>query len=153
MLDSICDSIVDALTSAGINAVRKFPSQKLERNEQIVCVSLKSAVITASGLGNYIGFCWEDGVLKEMYGSKAELKMSLEIFSPTPDCGELRDSLSGQLGSITSMSVKSFEAGEVSFDSRSGMFRCECLAEASCCLVRSLVDSNLSGYGIEGEAL
>ena len=57
MFDTITDSIASALSGNGINAVTKFPVSKLDRTQTLVCVSIKSARITASGLGNYIGLC------------------------------------------------------------------------------------------------
>ena len=151
MFDGIIDSIVSALTAERINAVRKFPADKLERDNPIVCAALKTIEITASGLGNYIGLCRENGEIKEMYGSRAELALSLEIFSPTPDCNVFLTQLIKKLGSVEALSIKSFDAGEVSFDTRSGMFRCECIAKGSACLVRELADSDVSDFKLEGE--
>lgn len=151
MLDGIVDSIVSALTAEGINAVRKYPADKLDCDKPIVCAALKAVEITASGLGNYIGLCREDGEIKEMYGSRAELELSLEIFCPTPDCNAFAAELVKKLASIEALSVKSFNAGKVSFDARSGMFRCECIAKGSACLVRELTDSEVSDFRLEGE--
>lgn len=151
MFDSIIDSMAAALTAQGINAVRRFPADKLDSDAPVVCLGIKAAQLTASGLGNYIGLCRENGEIKEMYGSRAELMLSLEIFSPIPDCNAFLTELYKQLGGIESLSVKSFETGEVSFDSRSGMFRCECLAKGGACLVRELADSDVSDFRLEGE--
>ena len=151
MFDSIIDSMAAALTAQGINAVRRFPADKLDSDAPVVCLGIKAAQLTASGFGNYIGLCRENGEIKEMYGSRAELMLSLEIFSPIPDCNAFLTELYKQLGGIESLSVKSFETGEVSFDARSGMFRCECLAKGSACLVRELTDSDVSDFRLEGE--
>ena len=151
MFDSIIDSIVDALTAQGLNAVRRFPADKLDSDAPIVCVGIKAAQLTASGLGNYIGLCRENGEIMEMYGSRAELTLSLEVFSPTPDCNDFIAELVRQLESVQSLSVKSFDAGEVSFDARSGMFRCECIAKGCACLVRELADSDVLDFRLEGE--
>ena len=151
MFDGIIDSIISALTAEGINAVRKFPADKLDGDNPIVCAALKTIEITASGLGNYIGLCRENGEIKEMYGSRAELALSLEIFSPTPDCNAFIAELIRQLGSVASLSIKSFDSSEVSFDSRSGMFHCECIVKGGACLVRELADSDVSDFRLEGE--
>lgn len=151
MFDSIIDSIAAALTAQGINAVRRFPADKLDGDTPIVCLGIKAAQLTASGLGNYIGLCRENGEIKEMYGSRAELTLSLEIFSPVPDCNDFLTELVRQLGSVESLSVKNFDSGEISFDARSGMFRCECFAKGSACLVRELADSDVLDFRLEGE--
>ena len=151
MFDSIIDSIVEALTAQGLYAVRRFPADKLDSEAPLVCIGIKAAQLTASGLGNYIGLCRENGEIMEMYGSRAELTLSLEIFSPTPDCNAFIAKLIKQLGSVEALSVKSFDAGEVSFDSRSGMFRCECIAKGGACLVRELADSDVLDFKLEGE--
>ncbi len=151
MFEAIIDSVISALTAKEINAVRKYPADKLEREAPIVCVSLKTIEITASGLGNYIGLCRENGEIMEMYGSRAELTLSLEIYNPTPDVNAFRSELVRQLGSVEALSIKSFSAGEVSFDTKSGMFRCECAAKGCACLVRELADSEISDFRLEGE--
>ncbi len=151
MLEAIVDSVISALTAREINAVKKYPADKLEREVPLVCVSLKSVEITASGLGNYIGLCREDGEIVEMYGSRAELALSLEIYSPTPEVNAFRAELIKQLESIEALSIKSFAAGEVCFDAKSGMFRCECIAKGCACLVRELADSEISDFKLEGE--
>ena len=73
MLENIAIEIAEELNNAGINAVTAFNASELEDVSAFVCVGLKSARISSSGLGNYIGVCTEDGQLKEMYGEKAEL--------------------------------------------------------------------------------
>ena len=73
MLENIAIEIAEELNNAGINAVTAFNASELEDVSAFVCVGLKSARISSSGLGNYIGVCTEDGQLKEMYGEKASL--------------------------------------------------------------------------------
>lgn len=73
MLENIAIEIAEELNNAGINAVTAFNASELDDAAAFVCVGLKSARISSSGLGNYIGVCTKDGQLKEMYGEKAEL--------------------------------------------------------------------------------
>lgn len=154
MFELIPESIAEALTDANINAVTAFPASKLGREETVVCVSLKSARMSASGCGNYIGLCTEDGVVKEMYGSKAELVISLEIFSPAapltgkPRCAEYAGLVSERLRSIGGLSVTEFEFGGVHYDPDCEMFRSDCSAKATAFLVRELRDGELSAYGL-----
>ena len=60
MLDGVINNIVASLESSGINAVKKYPAVALDRDNTVVCVSLRSAAISASGCGNYIGLCSEN---------------------------------------------------------------------------------------------
>ena len=135
MFELIPESIVEALTAANINAVTKFPVSKLDRTAAVVCVSLKSARISASGCGNYIGLCTENGAVKEMYGSKAELVISLEIFSPAdpssgePGCAEYAGLVREEIRSIQGLNVTEFEFGDVYYDADSEMFRSDCAGE------------------------
>lgn len=154
MFELISESIVEALTAANINAVTKFPASKLDRTAAVVCVSLKSARIRASGCGNYIGLCTENGAVKEMYGSKAELVISLEIFSPAdprsgePGCAEYAGLVREEIRSIQGLNVTEFEFGDVYYDADSEMFRSDCAAKARTLLVRELRDGELSAYGL-----
>ena len=94
MLENIASEIAEELNNAGINAVAAFNASELDDAAAFVCVGLKSARISSSGLGNYIGVCTEDGQLKEMYGEKAELVLSLDVYSPAnadEGCSELAD--------------------------------------------------------------
>ena len=51
MFDSILDSVVGVLKSAGLNAVRSYPAAKLDRSAEYVCISLKKGEILADGKG------------------------------------------------------------------------------------------------------
>lgn len=138
MLDGVINSIVASLESSGINAVKKYPAVALDRDNTVVCVSLRSAAISASGCGNYIGLCSENGIIKEMLGSRGKLGIGLEIYCPSPDCELIKEQLLECLAGIGSLSIKSFDAGEICYDSQSEMYRCECTATAVACLVRQI---------------
>lgn len=140
MLDTVIDSIVQILSAAGINAVKKYPVDVIDCTKTTACVSLRSAKITASGCGNYIGLTIENGSFKEMLGSRGELRIEIDIYSPTPNCDPLKEQICTCLGSISSLTINGFEAGEVSYDGETEMYRCECTADAKACLVRQLSD-------------
>ena len=91
MLDAVIDSIVQILSAGGINAVKKYPVDVLDCSKKTVCVSLRSAKITASGCGNYIGLTAENGSIKEMLGSRGQLRIGLDIYSPSPNCDLLKE--------------------------------------------------------------
>lgn len=112
MLENIAIEIAEELNNAGINAVTAFNASELEDVSAFVCVGLKSARISSSGLGNYIGVCTEDGQLKEMYGEKAELVLSFDVYSPASadeGCSELADGVRCALFNIDGLSVTEFD--------------------------------------------
>lgn len=148
MFDGVIANIVATLSQNGVNAVRKYPSVILDRSKAVCCVSIRSARISSSGCGNYIGLCLENGQLKEMLGSKGELDIGLDIYSPTPRFEELKQQVCTCLAELASLNVRAFEVGEVSFDGESGMYRCECTANAVACLVRQINDLG-SGFDLE----
>ena len=74
MLETIAAGIAETLSSAGIKAVTAFTADELDTSAPFVCVGLKSAKLSSSGLGNYIGICTEAGQGREMDGEKAELQ-------------------------------------------------------------------------------
>ena len=138
MLSSVTEEITQILIGDGINAVAAFPMTAIDRSTATVCVSLRSAVISASGCGNYIGLYLESGEIKEMFGSHGQLKIGLDIYSPTPNCENLKENVFLSLGGVSSLKLKSFDAGEVSFDGQSEMYLCKCTAEGEASLVRSM---------------
>ena len=154
MLEKIAAEIAAELNNAGINAVTAFNASKLESAAAFVCVGLKSARISSSGLGNYIGVCTEDGQLREMYGEKAELVLSLDVYSPANEdegCSELADGVRCALYNIDGLSVTEFSFAQVEYDGDSRMLRSRCSAKAAAYLVREKLGSSLSDYSM-GEA-
>ena len=136
MLDAIVNALITGLCAEGINAAAKYPAAPLEPGESLVCVSLKSAKLTASGCGDYIGIGTVDGLVKDMYGSRAEFCAALDIYSPTPDVGQIKNDTYLSLCDISSVKLTSFTSDDCVFDAKSGMFLCHCEAKATACLVR-----------------
>lgn len=154
MLEAIADGIVQALDSVGIKAVSAFSAAELDTSEPFVCVGLDSVRLSSSGLGNYIGVCTEDGVVREMYGERAELTLILDVYaraSESEDCSRLADLTRCALYGAEGISVTEFSFGAVGYDGGSRMLRSRCTARASAYLVREKLGSTLSGYSI-GEA-
>ena len=151
MLENIASEIAEELNNAGINAVAAFNASELDDAAAFVCVGLKSARISSSGLGNYIGVCTEDGQLKEMYGEKAELVLSLDVYSPAnadEGCSELADGVRCALYNIDGLSVTEFDFEKVEYDGDCRMLRSRCSAKATAYLVREMLGSSLSDYSI-----
>lgn len=152
MFDAITDGIVSALSANGINAVAKFPPTKLDRTQTLVCVSIKSARITASGLGNYIGLCTQNGAVKEMYGSRAELVIAADVYSPfdknssEPGCTEYAALVEDKIRSVQGLSVTEFVLGDIRYDTAAEMFHSACTVKAGAYLVREMRGGELSAY-------
>lgn len=142
MFDSVLDAVVSVLNAEGVPAVRKFPGCILNRNTVAVAVSLKSGSLTASGCGNYLGVCHDGGIIKELYGTRAELKISIEIYTPAADkhgegeCMRLLESICSCVGDIQGIKLKGIESRETVYDTEAEMFRCDCTAELTAFLVR-----------------
>ena len=95
--------------------------------------------------------CTEDGQLKEMYGEKAELVLSLDVYSPAnadEGCSELADGVRCALYNIDGLSVTEFDFEKVEYDGDCRMLRSRCSAKATAYLVREKLDSSLSDYSI-----
>lgn len=138
MFNQIEETVENALSSANINAVRKYPADKLNRKESIVCVSLKEAELLSSGLGNYVGIAAVSGVRTEFYANRTELSVALELFAPTPaDCESLRGNVHEALCK-SDLKIKQLRAGEIRWDFESEMFRCDLMLYAWAYFVRKL---------------
>lgn len=154
MLKEIADGVVDLLREAGINAVYDFTGRTIDDSKSTVCISVKSARISASGLGSYIGVCTENGQIKEMYGERAELTLSVGIYCPLreeEDCTALAEQVRCALWQTDALSVTEFEMGSVGYDKDTLMLRRSCTVKAHACLVREKRGTAASAYGI-GEA-
>lgn len=143
MLETVLDSVVGILTSAGINACAKYPETKIDRDTAIVCVSLRYGKISASGCGNYIGICDSGGTVTELYGSRAELCFALEMYSPAKSgfgasgCVRLFDSVAAVMSAYPEgLRMRSFDYGEAEFDAESRMFRSVCELKCGALLLR-----------------
>ena len=146
MFDVIPEAAVSALTSAGLPAVRSFPETPIDRDSSIICVSLSSVKLSASGVGNYIGIGFEGLAPREMYGSSAEAVLRLEIYSPDADNGELIQTACQTVLSMNSLTVTALEVGAAEYHKQSGMFRCICNVKLRALLIRELTELGLSDY-------
>ena len=135
MLDEVLDAVCAELTRRGVNTVREYPDTELCDSESKVCVSLKSARITSAGCGGYIGKITDDDMVLEAYGSKAELDISLDIYSPQADMEAFRGTVYNAFVGVPSLSIRGFEAGDSVYDKASGMFCSKNTAHCLACLV------------------
>lgn len=158
MFDSVLDAVVSCLQSNSISAVRKYPGCVLDRNSAAVAVSLKSGSLTASGCGNYLGICDSGGTVKELYGSRAELKIGIEIYTPAADdhaeteCVSLLGDICTCVGDIQGIKLKSFENGEAEYDAETEMFRCESALSVTAFMVRQVDEcGGFTDFVLRGE--
>lgn len=138
MFDAITEAVISALCQAGINAVAEYPAEPLDTDDAIVCVSLKSVKLSCAGAGNYIGIYEEEHGFREMYGAKAAMTLCACVYSPTPDCGELKSEVIEVVSGMESLSIKAVNVGRTEYDRESAMFRCEICADAHASVVRDL---------------
>lgn len=127
MLDTVLDSFVSLLQAKGLNAVRQFREELLDRDSDVLfCVGLKCASILNSGAGEYLGLCTDErtGAQYELYGFRADLNIALDIFSKTAAlCSKALDSLGSAISSLPS-GVKGAElvCGEIQPDSGTELY-------------------------------
>ena len=146
MLESFENGMIAFLQGKGIPAVHSFPAMMLDSRKAAVCVSIKNARITASGLGNYIGIAEENGEIKELYGSKAEMELELKAYSPpVPERVSSLKMLEEVFAAFydNGTSIRESSVSEEHWDSDSGMFRCDCRLAISTLLVREMLDREL----------
>lgn len=144
MLDTVAQAVVEALTGAGINAKKQYPLSWLDRGEgPVVCVGIKSAELSASGAGNYLGTKTDsDGNTRELYGVKAETVISMDIYSPAEngdgqaEClGCFRD-MSAALAALPGgVRVNTLVCGQVKPDGVTEMMQCPCQAHCTVFLI------------------
>ena len=143
MFETVTNAIVDMLTQADIPACVRYPETKIDRGSELVCVSPASGRLCSSGFGSYIGICDDGENVTELYGSRAEMKYALELYSPAePDfgaagCVRLFDSIASLMGSCPEgIKLRSFDFGAAEFDADSRMFRSRCTLECTAFLLR-----------------
>ena len=154
MLTSIENAVVAFLRERDIPAVRMYPAAELDSRRPVAAVAVRNAVVTASGLGDYIGIAEDDGSIRELYGSKAELKLAVRTYSPpivnrTGSLSLMETVLEAlRSGSIR---IRSTEISGESFDAESGMFVCDALLEIGALLVRERRERTLGDPELGGE--
>ena len=151
MFDAIPDAAVNALTAAGLTAIRSFPETPFSGESTVICVSLTSVKLMSSGVGSYIGIGFEGLAPREMYGSSAEAVLRFEVYSPDADNADTVKTMCSTLLGMSSLTVTALEVGATEYDKQSGAFRCECNAKLRALLIRELTELGLSDYGLEGD--
>lgn len=130
MPDAVLDALTEALTAAGVRAVRAYPDTVLSRGEgPVVCVGMKANQLVSAGAGDYLGQETVNGVLAEVYGFRMDLTVSLDIYAPDDGrgaaaCGLCAEAVCGAFSRFPSgLKPRALECGETAFDAETGMFR------------------------------
>lgn len=139
MFDNIINSVVGWLNDENINAVKKFPATKLNRQESTVAVSIKSGLMTSTGAGNYLGIYEDDDSgLCEVYGSRADITFALDIYTPDNSSSEVFDDIANAVTMLPDgLKFKSLECLSPEFDGESGMFCRKCSLNCTAIMVRT----------------
>lgn len=138
MTETVLSTLTAALTAAGLDAVRAYPATALDRSRgPVVCVGIRENKLLSPGMGDYLGQRSDGGTVRELYGLRAECRISLDVFSPDDEthgaagcvrCGEAIVSALGDLPA--GLRLRSLRFGEAGYDRGSGMFRMT--AELNC---------------------
>lgn len=129
-------AIIDSLTADGTRAYPSFPKAwKRRPGEPVVTVHLKSARTEPCGFGGYLGLRRDGpyGEPEETYGARLLLGFQVSVYLPgesengAEDCAAVLHRVMGRLTErpIAELRVLGMTAGEVSFDERLRLFRCD----------------------------
>ena len=127
-LEKIRQVMADYLNSQGVPALTAWPvSQRQEREEPVVVVSIRGCKAGAASFQNYLGerYDEETGRWEERYGKKAELTFGLDIYAPEKGGGDAVqaafDALAGVLilGGPEGLDLREFSCGQTLRDGES----------------------------------
>ena len=82
-LNQVKAALVERLRGAGIRAVGGYGDKKAAAYpDAVAVVEVAKATGTAMGLGNYLGTAQVGGVVRELYGQKMDVSISVDIYAP-----------------------------------------------------------------------
>ena len=140
MLEEAVEAVVSALKSSGIDAAAEFPDGFAKKiSGPTVRVGLRSCALTSSGCGEYLGLTTVNGAQEELYGSRAELCVELDIFAPAAaECAAAGDSAAAALSALPAgLKTREFTCRPAEFDETAGAFRRRCELKCFAYLVRT----------------
>ena len=84
MLDKIAQSLVEALTQAGMDAGRAWPRAPIQDSGVYIRLAIESARQSEAGFSRFLGLkTKDDGSLLEVYGMKCHIGLRLDIYAGT----------------------------------------------------------------------
>ena len=141
MLESVVSSVAEALRETGLNAVMAYPRQALcAKGETLVCVSVLRARELPAGLGAYLGMGTDPvtGLSEELYGSRCELEIALDIYLPvnvqdaSAECMRAAELIARAAQALPEgIKISSLSLGQMSADAETGRFLCRGVMAAS----------------------
>ena len=141
MLDTVLDAVTAMLKNAGVTAVREYPGEILERPAApTVCVGVKSGKSLPAGMGDYLGTENVNGAVREVYGTKLELVVGLDVYSPeAAGCAACFESISSAFAAPPDgLKLRALVCGETEPDEVTELFRCRCEAHCLAVLTRTV---------------
>lgn len=143
MIDTVLKNIVALLQNAGIDAMLQYPTTVLDRKRgPVVCVAVKSGTRSGCGLGDYLGIRSDNGAMRELYGCRLKLTVSLDIFVPWGEesissAMECFSNISDALYALPSgLKPQKIHCGTAKPDKETEMLKCpaemECVAVLIC---------------------
>lgn len=138
MLAKIADSLVEALTQAGMQAGRAYPSAPAPDKGLFLRLGIAGAEQTEAGFARFLGLKEreEDKAMVEVYGMKCRLELRLDIYAgmesanAAADCESAMDDIMQALAQYGGLKIRSVKCGQAQPDRATGLFLCPCAMKA-----------------------
>lgn len=134
MIQVIEQAVLEALTGAGLHAVRRFPNCSLDKHTPTVTVGVSSGTVDG-GFSNYLGVRFQEGVPVEVYGQKTDVTIELDVYVPAGEaetCGALLAQVQQGIYALPGgLRARRITQGQPERDPGTGMFRCPCTLECT----------------------
>ena len=84
-LNQVRQAIIDALSAAGLTAVPAFEGQVKRYDTAVVAVDVGTVFGKPAAMGGYLGETYdtEAGAVRELYGCRLDLTLTLDVHAPT----------------------------------------------------------------------
>ena len=151
-LDTIRESMAAYLGGQGVTAVTAWnTAARVRHPEPVVSVSIRACSGEQAGFGTYLGERYSDekGTWEELYGKKVTVKLGLDLYASRESgesaCAGALERLTGAIagGGPDGLSILRFEAGELSFDEKNGLFRWPVEAECQAWLYAAAAENGV----------
>ncbi|MDL2300437.1 hypothetical protein LJC01_02195 [Clostridiaceae bacterium OttesenSCG-928-D20] len=129
MLDTITNTLLSFFEDNKINAVLEYPPRLISRDdEHTVSIGTRSAKISSSGFGDYIGL--EKGSERELFALKVEQVLGMGIYCPVKAAGspiKIFEKIASCISKLPSgIKVSGLICGETAIDRETGLRRSDC---------------------------
>lgn len=135
MTREVLKAVVTALEQAGVRAVTQYPTAAVDKRTPTVCVGVRSETLETPSFGQYLGKEVREGLPVELYGVKARLTVSLDLYLPGDRAGECQELFARVCQALTALpsgvKVRKMVRGELAPDRAAEMLRCPCEMECT----------------------